>query len=84
MNQLLPFLRGKTLILISHRISTLKTADRILVLEAGRIIMIISLVLWVMASFGPSDDMAAAEAADAKASKKGKKANKAPQEQGNA
>jgi len=37
LNQLLPFLRGKTLILISHRISTLKTADRILVLEAGRI-----------------------------------------------
>jgi ATP-binding cassette subfamily B multidrug efflux pump len=37
LNQLLPFLRGKTLILISHRISTLKTADRIVVLEAGRI-----------------------------------------------
>jgi len=37
LTDLLPFLRGKTLILISHRISTLKTADRILVLEAGRI-----------------------------------------------
>jgi ATP-binding cassette subfamily B multidrug efflux pump len=37
LNDLLPFLRGKTLILISHRISTLKTADRIVVLEAGRI-----------------------------------------------
>jgi ATP-binding cassette subfamily B multidrug efflux pump len=37
LNDLLPFLKGKTLILISHRISTLKTADRIVVLEAGRI-----------------------------------------------
>jgi len=37
LNDLLQFLRGKTLILISHRISTLKTADRIVVLEAGRI-----------------------------------------------
>jgi len=37
LTDLLPFLKGKTLILISHRISTLKTADRILVLEAGRI-----------------------------------------------
>jgi len=34
---LLPALRGKTLILISHRISTLKTADQIVVLEGGRI-----------------------------------------------
>ena len=40
LNDLLPFLRGKTLILISHRISTLKTADRIVVLEAGRIAQI--------------------------------------------
>ncbi|UCF98025.1 MAG: ABC transporter ATP-binding protein, partial [Spirochaetaceae bacterium] len=37
LRDLLPFLRGKTLILISHRISTLKTADRIVVLEDGRI-----------------------------------------------
>ena len=37
LNDLLPFLRGKTLIIISHRISTLKTADRIVVMEAGRI-----------------------------------------------
>ena len=37
LNDLLPFLRGKTLILISHRISTLKTADRIVVLDEGRI-----------------------------------------------
>jgi ATP-binding cassette subfamily B multidrug efflux pump len=34
---MLPALRGKTVILISHRISTLKTADKIVVLEAGRI-----------------------------------------------
>ena len=37
LTDLLPFLKGKTLILISHRISTLKTANRVLVLEAGRI-----------------------------------------------
>lgn len=37
LNDLLPFLRGKTLIIISHRISTLKTANRIIVLEEGRI-----------------------------------------------
>ena len=37
LKDLLPFLKGKTLILISHRISTLKTADRIVVLEDGRI-----------------------------------------------
>jgi len=37
LNDLLPFLHGRTLILISHRISTLKTADRILVMEEGRI-----------------------------------------------
>ena len=34
---LLPFLKGKSLIVISHRISTLKTAARIVVLEDGRI-----------------------------------------------
>jgi ATP-binding cassette subfamily B protein len=37
LKELIPFLEGKTLILISHRISTLKTADRILVLQEGRI-----------------------------------------------
>ncbi len=37
LKDLLPFLKGKTLILISHRISTLKTTDRIVVLEDGRI-----------------------------------------------
>jgi ATP-binding cassette subfamily B protein len=37
LKDLLPFLKGKTLIIISHRISTLKTADRIMVLEDGRI-----------------------------------------------
>ena len=37
LKDLLPFLQGKTLILISHRISTLKTADRIVVLDEGRI-----------------------------------------------
>lgn len=35
--RLLPFLQGKTVILISHRVSTLKTASRIVVLEGGRI-----------------------------------------------
>jgi ATP-binding cassette subfamily B multidrug efflux pump len=34
---LLPFLAGRTLIIISHRISTLKYADQILVLERGQI-----------------------------------------------
>ncbi len=35
---LLPVLRGRTSILISHRVSTLRHADRILVLEEGRIV----------------------------------------------
>jgi len=35
---LLPFLEGKTLIIVSHRISTLKTADTIIVLDQGRIV----------------------------------------------
>lgn len=35
--QLLPVLRGRTSILISHRVSTLRHADRILVIEDGRI-----------------------------------------------
>lgn len=34
---LLPALRGRTLILISHRISTLKTADQVVVLDGGRV-----------------------------------------------
>ena len=37
LEQLLPVLRGRTSILISHRVSTLRHANRILVLEAGRI-----------------------------------------------
>ena len=37
LEQLLPVLRGRTSILISHRVSTLRHADRILVLEEGRI-----------------------------------------------
>ena len=37
LRELLPFLSGKTVLIISHRISTLKTCDLILVLEAGRI-----------------------------------------------
>lgn len=38
LSKLLPFLAGKTLILIAHRISTLKMADSIVVLDEGRII----------------------------------------------
>jgi len=34
---LLPRLRGSTVILISHRVSTLRNADRIVVLENGRL-----------------------------------------------
>jgi len=37
LRELLPYLSGKTVVIISHRISTLKTSDRILVLESGRI-----------------------------------------------
>ncbi len=37
LRELLPFVKGRTVILISHRISTLKAADRIIVLEAGRV-----------------------------------------------
>lgn len=38
LEQLLPVLRGRTSILISHRVSTLRHADRILVLADGRIV----------------------------------------------
>ena len=38
LREIFPFLRGKTLILISHRISTLKPADKIIVMDGGRII----------------------------------------------
>ncbi len=31
-------MRGRTSILISHRVSTVRQADRIIVLEAGRIV----------------------------------------------
>jgi ATP-binding cassette subfamily B multidrug efflux pump len=37
LEQLLPVLRGRTSILISHRVSTLRHADRIVVLDGGRI-----------------------------------------------
>jgi ATP-binding cassette subfamily B multidrug efflux pump len=37
LRQLLPFAAGKTLLIISHRVSTLKAAQRIIVLEEGRI-----------------------------------------------
>ncbi|MBN1835626.1 MAG: ABC transporter ATP-binding protein [Spirochaetales bacterium] len=37
LRELLPFLSGKTLLVISHRISTLKTCGLVLVLEAGRV-----------------------------------------------
>ena len=37
LEQLLPELRGRTSLLISHRVSTLRHADRIVVLERGRV-----------------------------------------------
>ncbi len=38
LEQLLPVLKGRTSILISHRVSTLRHADRIVVLDHGRIV----------------------------------------------
>lgn len=38
LSQLLPILRQRTAILVSHRVSTLKHADRIVVLDKGRIV----------------------------------------------
>lgn len=38
LEKLLPELRGRTTILISHRVSTLRHADRILVLDRGRVV----------------------------------------------
>jgi len=38
LSQLLPVLRQRTAILVSHRVSTLKHADRIIVMEKGRIV----------------------------------------------
>ena len=37
LSALLPRLRGSTVILVSHRVSTLRNADRVVVLEGGRI-----------------------------------------------
>jgi ATP-binding cassette subfamily B protein len=37
LSSLLPRLRGSTVILVSHRVSTLRNADRVVVLEGGRI-----------------------------------------------
>jgi ATP-binding cassette subfamily B multidrug efflux pump len=37
LNRLLPHVRGKTVLLVSHRVSTLKSAGLIVVLEGGRI-----------------------------------------------
>jgi ATP-binding cassette subfamily B protein len=38
LNQLQTLMQGKTTIIISHRVSSAKLADKIIVLEAGRIV----------------------------------------------
>ena len=38
MNNLNQFFKGKTVVVIAHRLSTVKNADQIVVLEKGRII----------------------------------------------
>ena len=38
LQQLLPVLRGRTTILVSHRVSTLRHADRVVVLDRGRVV----------------------------------------------
>ncbi len=38
LRELMPFIQGKTVILISHRISTIKLADNIIVLDQGQIV----------------------------------------------
>lgn len=40
---------------------TMLSKAKIFIVDAGKIIMIISLVLWVLSSFGPSDNMARVE-----------------------
>jgi len=40
MNQLNEFFNGKTVVIIAHRLSTVKNADQIIVLERGQIIEI--------------------------------------------
>ncbi|MCA1764339.1 MAG: ferrous iron transport protein B [Flavobacteriales bacterium] len=41
---------------------TMYEKSKAFVFEAGKVILLISIVLWVLASYGPSDEMAAAEA----------------------
>jgi ATP-binding cassette, subfamily B, bacterial len=38
MENLNQFLRGKTAVVVAHRLSTVKNADKIIVLEKGRIV----------------------------------------------
>lgn len=38
MNSLNAFLKGKTVVIIAHRLSTVKNADQIIVLETGKIV----------------------------------------------